>query len=167
MGSDAGYGPSLPGPEHELLRPFRGVFLATVRIWTGPAEPLVQSGIMRSEFVLSGLYLFQDYTGFPAPEPWPSFLGKGFWGFNSTTREYESFWIDNASTTMQLERGSVDDSGRIWTMKSEFVHPHTRARYQKRTVVRLLDENRNDMTSWLAGVDGREFKSMEISFERS
>jgi Protein of unknown function (DUF1579) len=166
MADESQHGPPAPGPEHSLLKPFAGRFRATVRIWMGPGEPMVQQGTMVSEFQLNGLYLFQDYTGDPAPPPWPAFLGKGYWGYNTITREYEGFWIDNASTTMQLEHGPVDGSGRVWTMLSTFIHPHTGTPMKKRSVIRLIDENHNDLTSWMAGPDGVEHKSMEIHFKR-
>ena len=107
----------------------------------GPGDPIVQLGTMVSAFQLGGLYLFQDDTGDPSPGPFPEFLGKGYWGFNTSSKKYEGFWSDNASTMMQLEKGDVDASGKIWTMVSSFQHPSSGQTMSKRSVIRLIDQD--------------------------
>lgn len=124
-----------------------------------------QSGDQSHSFQLGGLYLFEDYTGDPSPGPFPAFVGKGYWGYNTTSKKYEGFWIDNASTMMQLEKGDVDASGEIWTMVSSFQHTDSGQRMSKRSVIRLIDGDHNDMTMYMSGPDGNEFRSMEIMFE--
>lgn len=157
----------VPGVEHQRIRPFEGTFRATVKIWMGPGDPIVQHGTMRNSMQVGGLYLEQDYKGDRSPGPFPAFEGRGFWGYNTSAGEYEGFWIDNASTMMQLEKGQVDESGKVWTMRSAFRHPQSGQMIQKRSVIRLLDDNRNDMTTWMTGPDGNEFRTMEILFERA
>lgn len=159
-------GHPVPGLEHARLKPFEGTFRATVKLWMGPGDPMVQHGTMVNSLQLGGLYLFQDYTGDPSPGPFPAFLGKGYWGYNTFSKKYEGFWIDNASTMMQLEKGDVDASGKIWTMKSAFEHPQSGQTMTKRSVIRLIDRDHNDMTTYMAGPDGNEFRSMEIIFVR-
>ena len=105
MSDTAHQGPPAPGPEHALLKPFAGTFRATVKLWMGPGDPMVQHGTMINSFQVGGLYLFQDYTGDQVSGPWPSFIGKGFWGFNTFAKEFEGFWIDNASTSGWSARG--------------------------------------------------------------
>ena len=161
-----------PGPpgsqlEHARLKPFEGTYRATVKLWMGPGDPMVQHGTMINSFQLGGLYLFQDYTGDPSPGPFPAFLGKGYWGYNTTSKKYEGFWIDNASTMMQLEQGDVDASGKIWSMMSSFQHPGSGQTMSKRSVICLIDQNHNDMTTYMSGPDGNEFRSMEIAFVRA
>lgn len=165
--SEVQHGPPVPGNEHALLKPFVGTFRATVTIWMGPGEPMVQHGTMVNQFQLDGLYLFQDYVGDPSPGPWPAFLGKGYWGYNTTTKEFEGFWIDNASTIMKLEKGQVDSTGKLWTMKNSFVSPYTGQPTSQRNEIRVLDNDHNDMTTWMPGPDGNEIKAMHIDFVRS
>lgn len=164
--SEVHHGPPTPGPEHALLKPFEGRFRATVTLWMGPGEPMVHTGLMLNVFQLNGLFLFQDYVGDPSTGPWPAFEGKGFWGYNTTTKEFEGVWLDNASTIMQMEKGSVDSTGKVWTMISTFVSPYTGQLTSKRNVIRLIDGDHNDMTTWMASPDGQEFKAMHIDFVR-
>lgn len=159
-------GHPVPGPEHARLKPFEGRFRATVKLWMGPGDPMIQMGTMVNAFRVGGLYLSQDYVGDLPPGSTQNFVGQGYWGYNTAAKEYEGFWIDNASTMMQLEKGTVDSSGKIWTMKSSFIHPHSGETVHKRSVIRLLDNDHNDLTSWMSGPDGNEFRTMEITFVR-
>ncbi len=158
----------MPGPvsQHELLKPFEGKFRAEVKLWMGPGDPVVSTGTMTSSWHLGGLYLHQDYVGDPTDGPFPAFEGKGYWGFNTTSGKYEGFWIDNASTTMQMESGDVDAGGKVWTMTSEVTCPQSRQLLKKRNVIRLIDSNRNAMETYFTGGDGNEMKCMEISYTR-
>ena len=102
------------GEQHFRLTPFVGKFRSTVKLWMGPGEPMISTGTMTNTLELNGLYLQQDYVGDPSDGPFPSFLGKGFWGYNPHTQQYEGFWIDTAASMMQFESGDVDPSGRVW-----------------------------------------------------
>jgi hypothetical protein len=155
-----------PGAEHERLEPFTGKFKAEVKMWMGPGDPHVSMGTMNNSRVLGGLYLAQDYVGDAADPAFPGFLGKGFWGFNPVTRKYEGFWIDNASSIMQLENGDVDASGKVWTMHSEVPCPPNGDLFKKRSVITLIDEDHHRIEMYFTGQDGNEMKCMEISYQR-
>jgi len=85
---------------HEKLKPFVGTFKAEVTIWMGPGEPMSSTGVMVNELDLGGRFLRETYTGDPSDGPVPAFEGRGYWGFNTATQQYEGFWIDTASTIM-------------------------------------------------------------------
>ena len=85
--------------------------------------------------------------------------------YNGVTQEYEGFWVDNASTIMQFETGTVDESGRIWTMTSEMADPGG-GRMARRSVITLEDEDHHSMESFFIR-EGKEFKGMEIRYTRS
>ena len=155
-----------PGPEHQLLKPFEGTFSTEVKMWMGPGDPMVSTGTMVNAFQLSGLFLQQDYQGDAADGPFPSFAGHGYWGYNTTTKKYEGFWIDTASTMMQMEFGDVDESGRVWEMNSEFIAPSTNQTMKKRTVITLVDDNHHSMVTFVEMPGQPEFKNMEITFTR-
>ena len=155
-----------PGSEHKLLQPFAGTFRAEVKLFMGSGDPVVQTGTMHSEFHCDGLYLHQNYTGDPAEGPFPAFLGRGYWGFNQHEKVYEGFWIDNASTKMQLETGTCDASGREWNMLSELLHPHFGQVVQRRSVIRVSDNDRHTMDSYMTVPGQSEMLVMQISYVR-
>lgn len=159
-------GPPKPGPQHQSLHRFAGTFRAEVRIYMGPGEPMISTGTMRNTSEIDGLYLRQDYRGDSSDGPFPDFLGQGYWGYNQTLSQFEGFWIDNASTTMQLEYGQVDDSGNRWEMRSEFIPAAGQKPIRKRTVIQWVDHDHHTMQSWFQAPGAPEFLSMEISYRR-
>ncbi len=160
-------GPPKPGPQHALLAPFVGTFRAVVKIWMGPGDPMVSTGIMVNSFQVDGLYLHQDYTGDPSDGPFPRFVGRGYWGFNPVTGKFEGFWIDNASSIMQLEYGDVDDAGKVWTMSSTVQNPQTGDMMTKKSVIQIIDNDHHSMETYFPAPEGSEVKGMEIQYERS
>lgn len=154
-----------PGEYHELLKPFAGRFRAEVKMWMQPGEPHVTTGTMVNSFRLNDLYLHQDYQGDSMEGPFPAFAGEGFWGYNSTSRQYEGFWIDNVSPAMQMETGTVDETGKVWTMHSETLNPQTGEPMVRRSVITLIDEDHNKIEMYFS-VGGEEIKNMEIDYHR-
>jgi len=154
-----------PGPEHERLESFVGVFRAVVKLWMGPGDPMVSTGTMTNTLELGDRFLRQDYKGDPGPGPFPDFEGHGYWGFNKATQQYEGFWIDTASTLMQTEAGTVDDAGKMWTMLGEMMHQPGET-VKKRTVITLEDEDNHSMVTYFVKGD-EEFKGMEIQYTRA
>ncbi len=155
------------GEEHEKMRPFAGTFRATVRMWMGPGDPMVSTGTMVNEWDLGGRFLRQTYTGDPNEGPFPEFEGRGYWGYNTIAKQYEGFWIDNASTIMQTETGEIDESGKVWTMVGEMPNPSQPGQTMvKRSVITLDDEDRHRMEMYFDTGEG-ETKSMEIEYQRT
>ena len=138
-----------------------------VTIFMGPDHQQTSTGVMTSQFQLQGLYLHQEYVGDAQDGPFPSFQGQGYWGYNTSAGKYEGFWIDNASTMMQVEQGDVNADGKIWEMIGNFTHPATGEKIRRRSVITLIDEDHHRMDSYMSGPDGKEIKSMEIEYVRT
>ena len=117
-------------------------------MWWGPGEPSISTGKMTNTFQVNGLYLHQEYKGDQTEGPFPNFEGRGYWGFNTTSGKYEGFWIDTASTQMANETGSVDETGKVWEMTSEFQMPGGPL-MQKRAVFTVIDDNAHLMESFV------------------
>jgi hypothetical protein len=165
--SNGGFEMPVAGREHALLKPFEGKFRATVKIYMGAPEPQVSTGTMFNTFQLGGLYLHQDYQGDAPPQPHLAFIGRGYWGFNFGSQLYEGFWIDNASSMMQTESGTVDSTGKSWTMTSEFTNPRDGSTIKKRTEIKVKDADHHSMDSFMTAADGNEFRTMTIDYKRS
>ena len=151
--------------EHERLKPFIGTFRAEVKMWMGPGEPMVTTGTMVNEPDLGGRFLRQTYTGDEAEGPFPNFEGRGYWGYNNVTGQFEGFWIDTASTMMQTEKGGVDGSGRVWTMVGIMPNPQTGEDIVKKSVISLHDDDHHSMAMYFETPEG-ESKGMEIAYAR-
>ncbi len=154
-----------PTDHHQRLEPFAGKFTAKVTLWMGPGDPMVSTGTMTNSFDLNGQFLHQNYVGDAVDGPFPNFQGRGYWGYNTASNEYEGFWIDTASTIMMTEAGSIDDSGKIWTMNGTFTSPQDGSEIKKRSVIKLIDNDNHMMEQFIETADG-EFKTMEITYNR-
>lgn len=156
-----------PTAHHERLTPFVGTFKSVVKIWMGPGDPFVSTGTVVNSWALGGRFLRQDYLGDPSPgaQPFPDFAGHGYWGYNKNTSQFEGFWIDTASTVMQHEIGTVDDSGKVWTMNGEIVGSDGETT-TKRSIITLVDEDHHQIETYFTKGD-QEFKGMEIQYARA
>ena len=159
--------PPIAGPKHAALNPFAGTFKSEVKMWFGPeSDPMITTGTMVNSWQLNGLYLHQDYKGDATEGPFPNFEGKGYWGWNPASEQYEGFWIDTASSIMQTEVGDLDESGKVWTMLSQVPNPHGEGMMAKRSVITLIDDDNHKMETYFS-VGGNEMKNMEIDYVRA
>ena len=156
--------PAPAGAEHEKLHPFVGKFKAEVKMWMGPGDPMVSTGTMVNTMDLQGRFLCHDYKGDPSEGPFPDFAGRGFWGFNDMSGKYEGVWVDTASNAMQTETGSVDESGKVWTMSGELISPQG-GTVVKRSVITLVDNDHHRMEMFFV-VGENSSKGMEINYKR-
>ena len=53
-----------------------------VKIRMGPGEPSITTGVMTNSMDLGGRFLRQSYQGDAVEGPFPSFAGRGYWGYN-------------------------------------------------------------------------------------
>lgn len=152
--------------KHKLLEPFVGNFTAEVKMWMGPGDPMISTGVMVNKLDLGGRFLHEVFTGDPNDGPFPSFEGRGYWGYNTATNKFEGFWIDNACTFMQTETGDVDAAGKVWTMVGQMTDPQSGKPLEKRSVITLESNDRHTMEMYFKPADGRESKAMEIHYTR-
>lgn len=123
---------SLPGPQHEFLERFTGVWDVTTRYWVDADKPPVESpATVKSKMIFGGRFIQTEMTGimrFETPEgdmmELP-FEGIGFVGYNNFRKKFESVWIDSQGTAIMYMRGSPDDKGTTITYYAEGDDWHT------------------------------------------
>ena len=151
---------------HRNFEAFVGTFKAEVKMWMEPGEPFVSTGVMVNTLDLGGRFLRQDYKGDPSDGPFPNFEGRGFFGFNTVTEQYEGFWIDSASTSMQHETGTLDASGKTWNMAGTMTDPQTQKPMEKRSVTTVQDQDHHSMEMFFTSAEDPESQCMEIHYTR-
>ena len=153
-------------PEHDMFKPFVGTFRAEVKMWMDPTgDPHVSTGVMTNTLDLGGRFLHHVYKGDAVEGPFPNFEGRGYWGYNTTKKTFEGFWIDTACTFMQNETGNVDASGKVWNMVGEMTCHESGQTMKKMSVVTLQDNDHHKMEMFFESPEGR-FKGMEINYVR-
>ena len=160
--------------DHQRFAPLVGTFRVVVRFWMGPGDPVESSGSMRNELTLGGRFLRQVFQGDPMPgsealpaDAAPSFAGEGYLAYNNVDKRYESVWVDNASTLIQVESGQIDEAGREWNFYSTLTNPQSGGPMEKRTIITIVDEHRYQMEIWFRDPDGPEIKAMEMEFVKA
>ena len=153
----------VPSAEHEMLAKRMGQWKASSKFWMDPnGPPQVHEGESTTEMLLDGRYLLQHYKmNFNGM----SFEGMGLTAYDRMKGEYQTIWIDNMST------------GILWAIgkeaNGEFVYKGTApdmmtGKYvASRSVERMVDEDTILYEMYAPGPDGKEFKSMEITYTRA
>jgi hypothetical protein len=151
-----------PGPQHESLARFAGRWRAEVKIWMGPGEPMVSTGVMTNTMVLGGRFLEQSYA-----DDSGMFEGRGFWGYNNVDECYEGFWIDAMSTMFQLESGQHDASKDVYSMSGSMTNPETKQKMSKRSVITFVGPDEHTMEMFFSPEGMPEMRSMHIRYTRA
>jgi len=154
-----------PGPEHERLRQFVGEWKATVEHRHAPdAAPSVTEGRMVNTLEHGGRFLRQQYRGAFGEH---DFHGTGYWGYNNLAMRYEGMWIDDMSTSLSTDAGPYDAESNSWTMEGTDINPQTGRPMERRSIIRVLDEDRHVMSMNFRMDPGADyFEAMKITYER-
>lgn len=153
----------VPAKEHEMLAERVGSWECDLKFWMVPGMP-PQSAVGESNMhmIMDGRYLFEEFTcEFGGEE----FEGGGLIGFDRITQEYASIWVDNMGTGMSYMTGKA--TGDIWEYKGKVSDPMKGKPVMKRAVERRISEDKFIMEMYKPGPDGKEFKSMEITYTRA
>lgn len=155
-----------PGEHHKLLEPGIGKWNLTATWWAEPGgEPQVSTATSECKWILGGRYLQENVLGEMAGSP---FHGIGFTGYDNFREKYFSFWIDEMSTTYMISEGTVDSSGKIFTLYGTYDDPVTGEKDKKsKSVMRIVDNNSQLYEMFEYDADGNEWKSFEVKYTRA
>lgn len=155
-----------PSEKHKALEPFAGNWTYSGKFWMSPeAAPQEMTGTAQNRMVFGGRFLRQDFEG-----PWmgETFQGLGFTGYDNVKEEYVSVWLDGMSTGIMTSSGQYDAEKKMLTLSGANSCPMTGEKDRvTRSEWALVDDKHTTYTSYMAGPDGNEFKSMEINYTRA
>jgi hypothetical protein len=157
-----------PGEHHKHLAMMEGNWKTATKMWMAPnATPTESSGSCENKMVLDGRYLHQDCSG-PAMMPGgPEFHGVGVTGYDNVQKKYVSTWMDNMGTGIMQATGTCEDGGKVHKMSGTYVDPLTNKTKNFRWVSRMSAPNTEVFEFYDEGPDGKEFKTMEITYTKS
>ncbi len=144
-----------PGPHHKKLDNHIGEWAQTITHYGMGEGPEITKGTISSKWILDGRYILDhvvsEFRGVP-------FEGFGLTGYDNTTKEYFSTWIDTMGTGIMLTRGQMDDSGNIVQTGSV---PTPDGPLPVRTVVSPVNNDKSSYTMYM-DMGAGEMKVMEI-----
>jgi len=150
------------GPEHEKMAAMVGKWKAEVKFWHGPGDPEVSYGTSEFKTILGGRFLEEVFNGEAMGQP---FEGRGFSGYDNTTKKHISLWMDSMTTGWLTFEGAWDESSKTLVSQGESVDPMG-TKWQMRNVCKEKSKNEHVFEMYKTGPDGKEFKALEITYTR-
>ena len=156
-----------PGPNHKLLDPFVGEWDVKIVSQMAPDAPKSESsGRSSMKWVLDGRFVMQEHSGMMPDMGNMPFKGLGLWGYDNIKKQYVGNWADTMGTGIMESAGVYDAATKTWTMKGSFQEPSGKT-VKVREVIKWTDANTHTMDFYQDGPDGKEFKSMTLTYTRA
>jgi hypothetical protein len=154
---------STPGEIHKMLSKSVGSWTANITMWTQPgASPMTSTAEANSEMILGGRYLEAKNTGNYMGMP---FEGISITGYDNAKKMFVNTWIDNMGTGMMSMTGPWDPATQSIRLSGTMVDPVSGKDIAVREVVKIVDDNTQVMEMYSV-LDGKDFKNMEIKYQR-
>jgi hypothetical protein len=155
-----------PGEHHQLLDPLVGNWEATTSWRMEPdAEPQTSQATSECMWILGGRYLQENVTG---EMDGNVFHGIGITGYDNFRGKYFSFWIDEMATSYMVSEGTVDETGKVFTMKGTYDDIMTGQKGKEfRTVSRIIDNDTHLYEMYEYDDNGNERRSFEVKYTRA
>ena len=157
---------STPNEHHEFLKSLAGSWKANVKFWMDPSgQPEESMGTSEAKMILNGHFLEQNYVGTAMGKP---FEGRGIYGYDNMRKEYAGIWFDNMATGIMLSAGQYDATTKMMKDEGSMSCPITNETHRwYRSVSGIIDADHYTYETFMKDKDGKEFRSMLISYTRA
>ena len=157
---------STPNANHEVLKSLIGSWKANVTFWMDPkGEPQVSEGTSETTLIMDGRFVEQSYHGSMMGQP---FEGRGIYGYDNLRKEYTGLWLDNFATGVMVSAGKYDAAAKTLTEEGSMSCPITNEAHRwYKAVTTFTDADHYTYESFMKDKDGKEFRSMIISYTRA
>lgn len=153
-----------PGAAHKLLDSRVGTWDFTVKMWMAPGAPPDESkGTSETRWIMGGRYIEDVTLGEFQGQP---FEGRGITGYDNLKKKYVSLWFDSMGTGLMTGEGTYDAASKTFHYLSTGSDPMTGTTKTVRLVDKILGPDSFINEMYDTGPDGKEFKSMEITYTR-
>lgn len=155
-----------PGDQHKRLEPFAGSWNYTAKMWMKPGDkPMDMKGTAQNDWILGGRFLKMTARGEMNGQP---FEGLGYTGFDNVRGEYQSTWMDNMMTGIMKVTGNYDSATKTIKQSGTFGCPMTGEKdLWTRSEWKAVSNDKNLYSAYSKDENGKEFKSMEITYTRA
>ena len=153
-----------PSAAHKALEPLVGNWTAEVKMWMDPsAPPTISKGTAKSSWDMNGRFVREEFNSEFMGKP---FRGLSFTGYDNVKQKYNSFWIDDMSTTMFTSEGEAGEGGKVLTFEGSYACALTGEKNkQAKQVLRILSRDKHIFEMYDPS-KGANAKTMEIIYTR-
>ena len=128
------------------------------------AKPEASEGTSSIHWIMDGRFIQDDFKGTMMGKP---FEGRAVVGYDTIRGEYSSTWIDSMATGMMVGSAQYDAATKTFNEKATMSCPLTMEKNREmRSVIKIVDADHFSREMYMKDKDGKEFKSMDISYER-
>lgn len=143
------------------IRLYRGKYDHNFKWWKSAGTPPHESMLRGdTEWVLDSRFVIQRMKG-----KWldRSFEAMVVLGYDHTSEQYTSVWMDTLGTRMLVSKGTLDESGDTITMRGEYGDVITREKVQVRIVFDVPSRRKTEfkLEMFRTDSDGKEVKFLE------
>jgi Protein of unknown function (DUF1579) len=156
---------------HKLLADLAGDWRYTVKMWTAPNTPAMESkGTASRKPMMNGRYFTLDVTGkmkMPGADGKMqdfTFKGHGMEGYDNVKKKFVGTWMDNMGTGIMMSEGDYDPTSKTFTYTGE-MEMMPGMKEKMREVVKIADKNHHTFEFYEDRGTG-ETKTMEINYTR-
>lgn len=152
-----------PGAMHKMMASWDGNWTATIKFWVKPELPpdsIITSSV--NKMINNGLIQYSTHNGNWAGMP---FNGVSQTGYDNHREVFWSTWFDNFGSGLVYLEGTWNDATKTISMKGKTTDPETKEQLDMRETLKVVDEKTQFMEQYITH-DGKEMKSMEITFRR-
>lgn len=145
----------------KLALQFSGTWKTTSTVWmTADATAATSEGVATFSSAFGGRFVEGNFDtklfGLP-------FKGKQIFGYNNTTKQFESMWIDSETTGFQFTTGTRDDQNNIvWTGTTTDPVSGTKKTVKAKTS--FPESGKMVFEMWDTTSDGKEFRALQIEY---
>lgn len=156
--------PSAGHPGQARLATLQGRWSVRQSLWTNPAgPPAVDDGTATFTAVLDGRHLRQELR---IDSPGKPFQGLGYFGYDDTSGQYDSLWMDINFGGVIVAHGSYDPARKTYTFTGAAPDPKRRgATNPLREVMRVKDAD-HFTCEYYERHAGRETLAVRLEYAR-
>ena len=154
-----------PNENHKALEPLAGKWKSSAKFWMTPeATPEVSEGTSDNHWIMGGRFVEQDFKGTSMGQP---FEGMGITGYDTIRGEYTSIWLDNMATGIMVASAQFDAATHTLNQNGTMSCPLTMEKARPiHSAWKIVDNDHNTYEAFMNDKDGKEYKAMEIAYER-
>lgn len=153
-----------PGEMHAMLAKANGEWDGEVTHWMAPDAPATTSkSTVTNKMVLGDRFQMSEHSGCFGGMP---FEGISIVGYDNTRKVITSSWMDNMGTMVMNLEGTWNAATKTIHLSGKCTNPMGGGMMNVREEYTLVDDNTQKLIMWGPDKNGKEYKTMEITFTR-
>lgn len=153
-----------PGNVHKMIAKWDGKWKGDVSTWMQPgAAPTKSTVTCVNKMIMGGRYQVGTHNGTMMGQP---FEGQSTMGWDNARKILVSTWIDNMGTGIMSMEGTWDEATKTATFKGKCTDPSNGKEMDVKEIFAIINDNTQKMEMFM-NHEGKEFKTMEITFTRA